>query len=368
MSRVWREKIGVIPLLAFGLTLIGLFILLSASGPLSLEKFGESYGFVRHQLLYGAIPGAIALGIGLLVPGKIWWRMAPMFFLSACLLLVAVLIPGVHTDFGSAKSWIDLGLFSFQPGEVAKAGLVLGGAWWLGKRNREEMAQVEKTLVPFLGWLTCLGILFALEPDVGSLAVIIAIACALYLAAGAPWKHLAFLGVGSVLVFTLLIRLAPYRAERFMTFLHPELDPQGVGYHINQAFLAIGSGGLFGVGFGHSRQKFEYLPEVLGDSIFAVFAEEMGFIGSIALLLMIGYFLWVLLQQAKQLPRREALLCTGFATWVGVQTAVNVGAMLGLAPLTGVPLPFVSYGGTALVVLLGMSGVVARLIREERIG
>lgn len=363
---IWRRLPWRIPVLATFLTVLGLMILLSASGPVSLEKFGEGYGLVRHQLLYGALPGFFALFLGLLVPSRWWWKAAPGLFLCGLFLLVAVLIPGVHGTFGTAKSWIDLGPFSFQPGELMKGALVLALAWWLARRNGSDMQQAEQTLLPFVMWMGVLGVLFALEPDVGGYAIVLAIAGVLYVAAGAPWKHIALLAAGGALAFLLLIRLAPYRAERFMTFLHPELDPQGIGYHINQAFLAVGSGGIFGLGFGHSRQKFEYLPEVAGDSIFAIFAEEMGFVGSVALLALLAWFVWELLREAKRLDRRGALLCVGIAAWVGMQTLVNVGAMLGLAPLTGVPLPFISYGGTALVMLLGMSGITARVVADAR--
>jgi cell division protein FtsW len=339
---------------------------MSASEPLSLEKFGESYGFLRHQVIVGALPGIAALLVGLAVPSRWWFRMAPAIFVASIALLVAVLIPGVYGNFGTAKSWISVGPFSFQPGELMKGAIVLAGAVWFARRSEDAMVSVEQTLFPFILWLGLVGGLFALQPDIGGFAIVAAIAGLLYLAAGAPWKHLAILLGGGMLLFALLIRVAPYRAERFMTFLHPELDPQGIGYHINQAFLAVGSGGFLGLGFGHSRQKFEYLPEVVGDSIFAVFAEEMGFVGGVMLLGLLWYFVHVILREGKRLDRRGALLMVGFAGWVGVQTAVNVGAMLGLAPLTGVPLPFISYGGTALVVLLGMTGLITRTIADQR--
>ncbi|NQV12167.1 FtsW/RodA/SpoVE family cell cycle protein, partial [Candidatus Uhrbacteria bacterium] len=196
---------------------------------------------------------------------------------------------------------------------------------------------------------------------------IIAIALAVYFVAGASWKHLLFMGGGGSALFFLLIRLAPYRAARFTTFLHPELDPQGVGYHINQAMLAIGSGGVFGLGYGHSRQKFQYLPEVAGDSIFAVIAEELGFIISTALILLYVFFARQMLRLANNAPDKfSKYVVVGVMVWIVFQAFVNIAAMLGLMPITGIPLPFVSYGGTSMVVMLAAMGIVLNISKYRK--
>ena len=356
----------------FGLTVClvigGLAILASATGPTGFEKFQDTFSFVRHQLLLGVLPGLTLLLIAWRLPARMWERLATPFFFCVLALLVLVLLPGVHASFGTAKSWIDLGPFAFQPAEVMKIAWILFLAKWFALREGERLADPREGLYPFLLWVGLLAVLLVLQPDLGTLSILVAIAGGMYLTAGAPWKHVTALVVGSVVLLLLLIRLAPYRAERFMTFLHPELDPQGVGYHINQALLAIGSGGFFGLGFGHSRQKFEYLPEVAGDSVFAVMAEELGWVLTAGVLALL--FVWVrsVLRAGIGCNRFSQLVCTGVAIWIGTQVCVNVGAMLGLLPLTGVPLPFISYGGTAMVTQLFAFGIMLSLSRMRASG
>ena len=196
------------------------------------------------------------------------------------------------------------------------------------------------------------------------MSIMVAMALAVYFVGGASLWHLGLLGAAGVGLFALLIKVAPYRAARFMTFLHPEWDPKGVGYHINQALLAIGSGGLFGLGYGHSRQKFQYLPEVAGDSIFAVIAEEMGFFVATALLVLFLLLLYRGLRIAAAAPDAFGrYVVIGTLSWIVIQAFVNIGSMAGVLPMTGVTLPFVSYGGTSLAVTLASVGVVLNISR-----
>jgi cell division protein FtsW len=201
-----------------------------------------------------------------------------------------------------------------------------------------------------------------LQPDLGSLLVIGSIAFTAYFVAGANWSHIAaLLALGGAGLFV-IVKSAPYRAARLMTFLHPELDPLGRGYHINQAFLAIGSGGLFGLGLGHSRQKYAALPEVAGDSIFAVMAEELGFILTLGVLALYCVFLWKCLDISRRAPDAFGrFVAAGIGGWIFSQTMFNVGSMVGILPITGLPMPFVSYGGTALAVLLAAMGLMANI-------
>jgi cell division protein FtsW len=218
--------------------------------------------------------------------------------------------------------------------------------------------------LPFIFTFGLIALLIILQPDVGTLSVIGLMAVTMYFAAGAPWTHLGVLFLGGLAALGALIAAAPYRAARFTTFLYPEFDPQGVGYHINQALLAIGSGGFFGLGYGGSRQKFEYLPEVTSDSIFAVIAEEMGFVFSVALVLLFLWFFLRAMKTAKNAPDAFGKLVTvGVASWLGLQAMVNIGSMVGLVPMTGVTLPFVSYGGTSLAISLAAIGVVLNVSR-----
>lgn len=200
------------------------------------------------------------------------------------------------------------------------------------------------------------------------MAVIAGSALLMYLVAGAPIIWFAVLGCMGLGLLALLIKLTPYRAARFMTFLHPELDPQGIGYHINQAFLAIGSGGPFGLGYGHSRQKYLYLPEVAGDSIFAIIAEEMGFIATTLFLVALGYLVYRCFLIARGATDAFGkFLAVGIGSWLAIQTILNVGSMIGLLPITGVTLPFVSYGSSAFMSLAIGMGLIASISRSSRI-
>lgn len=208
-------------------------------------------------------------------------------------------------------------------------------------------------------------VLIFLQPDVGTMTIIVMIAMMIYFVAGASIKHLFAMGAAGIAGLAVLIKIAPYRAARFTVFLHPEIDPQGIGYHINQALLAIGSGGVFGLGFGHSRQKHLYLPEVIGDSIFAIIAEELGFIIVVIVLLL---FL-ALIYRGYQIARNShdvfgKLVVAGIISWIGFQSFVNISAMVGLLPITGLPLPFVSYGSSSLIVLFAAMGIVINISRQ----
>lgn len=346
-------------LLAFGF-----IALTSASGPIAYQRFGDAYWYVKHQVLFGLLPGLALFFITSRMDHRVWRRIAKPVFMVAVALLVAVFIPGIGAPWGTSRSWIGVGNLSFQPIEFAKFALLVYMAAWLERRGPEGLRDWREGLAPFLVTFGALALLVVLQPDLGGLTVLVAIAYTLYFLAGAPWRHLAGLAAGGAVALGILIKSAPYRAARLMTFLHPELDPQGIGYHINQAFLAIGSGGLLGLGLGHSRQKYMYLPEVIGDSVFAVIAEELGFIVTACVLALIAAFVLRIVSIARRSPDPFGrLLCAGAAGWVFGQTFMNVGSMVGLMPITGLPLPFVSYGGTALMTLLALMGVVASVSR-----
>lgn len=349
-----------------GLTLFGLIILTSASGPLGYEQFGDSYYFFKHQLFSGFLPGLIAMLIVMRLPYQRYKKFAvPMLVLSIAL-LVMVFIPGLGTDFGTfAKSWVLIGSFSFQPSEIVKLTFLMYLAAWMEQRAG-SLKDVREGLVPFLVILGIITVLMLLQPDFGTLSIIAAVAFMMYFVAGGPLTHLIGLGGVCLGAFAVAVQTSPYRAARFMTFLQPELDPQGIGYQINQALLAIGSGGLFGRGYGHSLQKFQYLPEVVGDSIFAVMSEELGFIFTTVYVIAFVAMLMRGFDIAQRAGDRFGrYLVVGILCWFGVQAFVNIGAIVGVLPLTGVPLPFMSYGGTSLVVSLVAAGVVLSVSRNS---
>ncbi len=350
-----------------GLVLFGLAMLASASWPMGFDKFDDGYYFLKHQIIFGLIPGVIGAIVASRIPYALYRQHAFAMLVISIVLLVLVFVPGLSAEFGSAKSWITVAGFSVQPSEIVKLTFLVYLAAWMEKRSKDDLHNVNTGLIPFM---TVLGIvmgLLILQPDTGSMAIIVAMSLAVYFVAGAPLRYFFIFGGLGAGLFWLLIKLSPYRAARLMTFLHPELDPQGIGYHINQALLAIGSGGLFGRGYGHSVQKFQYLPEVEGDSIFAVASEELGFVLIVAFLCLYVAFLQRGLTIADRAPDAFGrYLAVGITAWIGIQAFVNIGAMVGVLPITGVPLPFVSYGGTSLAVCLTAAGILMNISKEMK--
>jgi cell division protein FtsW len=350
--------------LAGALVLIGLVFLISASGPTAAQKFGDPWWLVRHQVLYGFIPGLLLFFVAFNLDTRRFKPLGRIALIASVALLALAFIPGLSADWSRAKSWIKLGALSFQPVELVKLGLAVFLAAWLDDLG-DDIRDWQKGLLPFIAVLGVLSLLIMKQPDLGSLTVVAAEAITVLFLAGAPWLHLTGLMAAGAGLLALAVKSAPYRTKRFMTFLHPELDLQGVGYHINQAFLAIGSGGILGLGLGHSRQKHLYLPEAIGDSIFAVMAEELGFVMVAALLVLLAVFFHRALTIARRAPDRfTRLLAGGIVGWLFFQTMFNIGSMVGLMPITGLPLPFVSYGGTALAVNLAAVGILANISRH----
>lgn len=345
------------------ITILGLVALTSASTPMGFAKFQDPYFYVKKQIILGLIPGTILFLALARLDYRRWRKLSWVFYASALLLLLLVFVPGVGMTLNGSRSWIGLWGHSFQPSELAKLAIILMAAHLLADPNR-RWENWKTGLLPVLAVLAPAFILILFQPDIGTLSILVVILLAMLFLAEIPKRQLAVLGMALAAAFMALMIAAPYRVERLTTFLHPELDPKGVGYHINQAFLAVGSGGFTGLGLGHSRQKFQYLPEVNSDSIFAIVAEETGFIVSslfVILFLLIG---WRGFQIAKAAPDEFGRLTAGGITvWFLWQSFLNIGAMVGALPLTGVPLPFVSHGGSALVVMLAAMGMVAGISR-----
>jgi len=359
----------LILIILFGLILsFGLIVLTSASSAVGFEKFGDSYYFVKQQLLHGFVPGLVLLIFLSLINYQKWKKLILPLFVLSVILLISVFLPGVGVEYGGAKSWISLGSITFQPSELVKLTFLLYLAIWLSKRDKENIRHFTKGFLPFIFIIGVISFLMALQPDIGTLLIIISTSIIVYFASGAKITHLFGLGVGSFGLMMLLIKLSPYRTARLMTFLHPELDPQGIGYHINQAFLAIGSGGIFGRGFGHSRQKFQYLPEVTGDSIFAIICEELGYFFAVFLIILFVLLFIRILKMADNCDDKFGkLLAIGIGSWFIVQAFINISAMIGLAPLTGIPLPFVSHGGTALAIGMAAFGILINISRQTKL-
>ena len=355
------------PLFFIILTLVvfGLAVLASASHVISQDKFGESYYFFSHQLLYSALPGVFLMILLSKLDYRHWKKAAVFLLLGSLALLILVFIPPLGLGFRGAKRWIDLGFFVFQPAEIAKLSFIIYLAAWLENR-KEEVKNFWSGLVPFLVIVGLVGIFLVLQPDIGTLGVLTIAAALVYFLAGGRIGHLIFVIFLGIAGLFLLIQFAPYRLDRFTVFMHPETDPQGIGYQINQAKLAVGSGGVFGLGYGQGRQKHNYLPEPISDSIFAIAAEELGFIGAFSLIFLFLAFCWRGLKVAKKAPDDFGrLLAGGIVSLISVQALINIAAILVLLPLTGIPLPFVSYGGTALLSILAACGILLNISRNK---
>lgn len=348
------------------LVVFGLLMLSSAASGIGLARFGDSYFFVKRQFIYGVVPGIIGLIFALTLTLEQLRRYSVPFFITIIVLLVAVLIPGIGQSYGGAQSWLAIGPISFQPSEFLKLALVMYLSAWLSVRG--EVSKDLKQGFVIFGLITGLAVgLVLLQPDVGTATIVAMIAVGMYFFSGAPYKYMvAILGAAGMGLFALILA-APYRFARITTFLNPDLDPQGAGYQIKQAFIAIGSGGWLGRGFGLSRAKFQYLPEAAGDSIFAIAAEELGFVIAVIIVLLFAYFFWRGLVVAERVKDPFGqLLIVGILIWVCGQSFINIGAMVGVFPLTGIPLPFISYGGTSLAALLTSIGIMLNISRQAK--
>ncbi len=350
--------------LVFILVILGLAMLSSAGIVEGQKKFDAPYHFFKHQLLYGALPGLALFLIASRINYKIWRKLALPILICVIGLVVLIFIPGFGVTVKGAQRWVNLGDFSFQPAEFLKLAIILYLAAWFSRRDSHISGHWAYSVVPFLLVLGFVGLLLILQPDIKTLALITLISMSLYFFAGAKPAHIMifFLAFGLVLA---ALSLEPYRFNRIKTYLNPSVDQQGASYHINQALLGVGSGGIFGLGYGQSKQKINYLPEPVGDSIFAVIVEEMGFVGGAVVL---GLFLVLMLTLVKIANNARdqfaKLYVLGVAVWIIAQAFVNIGAILNLIPLTGVPLPFFSFGSSSLVAILASLGIATNMARH----
>ncbi len=340
-------------------------MLSSASAVVSYDKFKSTYYYTIHQILFGLLPGLVCFYVASRIDYHVWERKAFFFLIASIGILLLVFLPGLGFEAGGAKRWVHLGPILFQPSEVVKLTFLLYLAAWLTKKGHAGMRDFSYGFLPFVILVGVIATLIILQPDMGTMGVIALLSCMMYFVAGASFSHLAIMMGGGVAFFFLLLKAAPYRMERFTIFLNPALDPLGSGYHINQALLAIGSGGLFGRGFGLSRQKYNYLPEVVGDSIFAVISEELGFLIAIAFIALLVFFALRGLRIARRAPDQFGFfVAVGIVSWFLFQSFINIGAMVAVLPLTGIPLPFVSYGGSALLVAMTAVGILVNISRQ----
>jgi cell division protein FtsW len=346
----------VVLLLISGLVVFGS----AALGVLAVQEV-KFYSVIKTQLIYALIGGSFALYLGMLIPFSFYKKYAYYLFGFALFITSLVFVPGLSMYHGGAHRWIDLGPISLQPSEALKFAFVIVVAFWCSE-YRNLFKNWKYGLLPYVLASGAVSLLLLAQPDFGTYLVIMTASFVTYFIGGARKKHIKIL-IGLALVgAVLLIAVRPYMLERVKTFFNSAHDPRGSSWQLNQSLIAIGSGGLTGRGLGQSVQKFNYLPEPIGDSVFAVMAEELGFIGVIFLISLYGIVGWRGYLIFKRTPNQFArLLSVGVVTIILTQTTLNIGSMLGILPLTGVPLPLVSHGGTALMVALFELGVLLNI-------
>ena len=353
------------------LLLVGLVIIYSISPVLShkiLGDVGRNF-FLYNQLSHLAVGLAGFFFASQWHYGR-WQKLIPILVVLSGLMLLLLMIPGLSLTKNGATRWLDLGPLSFQPAELLKFTSIILMASWFGNLGAEQLRQRAKTLMPTLGLLGVLSIfvLFA-QKDLGTMLVLAIIIVGMFFASGVSLRQLGVLlgrgsgvGVASIILF-------PHRLARITTFLNPNQGIDAQSYHLNQALIAIGSGGLWGLGVGKSVQVYGYLPEAANDSIFAIAGETFGLIGGIIILSLFGYLIYRGFRIALGAPTRYGqLLGLGIMLWVSSQMLINVTAMIGLIPLTGIPLPFLSYGGTSLVMLMVGMGIMVNISKYTERG
>ncbi len=349
------------------LVTLGFFIFSSASLGL-LARDGASFsGVAMNQFLFGIVGGLILMFVTSTIHYRFWRQYAFYICIGGVLVTLAVFIPGFGFEHGGARRWIHIGSISFQPAEIFKIAFIIYIATWLSGMKHAVKSFLHGTL-PFVGFVALAGTLLLLQPDTDTFLIIATASVAIFIIAGGRIRDVALMGLAAFLLLVILAFARPYIKDRILTFVDPSRDPQGAGYQINQSLIAIGSGGVIGRGYGQSIQKFEYLPEPIGDSVFAVYGEEFGFIGSVILLVLFVSFTVRGFRIASRAPDLFGmLLVAGLVTLIIGQAFLNVASMLGLAPLSGLPLPFISHGGTALLVTLASVGIILNVSKYQKV-
>ena len=375
-------KIDRLLLIVVGaLLVLGVVILSGVSASFSQEKFGNTTYFLFHQLLMGIIPGLIIGFIIFRLKLETLKKLSPYLIGVAILSMLAVFIPGLGIVSGGAPRWMNLGFATFQPSELLKFTFIIYLAAWLinpAKREKfiKDYKQIGKSLrhriinellglVPFLLVIGVVIILLVFQNDMSTLMVILGTAIVMYFIAMTPVWHsllVVLLCSGGALLF---IRMFPFRMKRILVFLNPNADPMGVGYQIKQIIIAVGSGGIFGLGLGASVQKFGFIPQTMADSIFAIYAEEAGFVGCFVLIFLYLFLLrrgFLIFKRSKD--NFSKFIAVGISFWLCFQGFFNMGAMIGLLPLTGIPLPFISYGGSHIIAELAAIGLLLNISKK----
>ena len=346
---------------------MGLFAFVSASLGVLARSEAKFYGVLFNQIAFGFIGGLFALWLGMKIPYLFWRKHAFYIFLITLILTVLVFVPSLGFSHGGARRWISLGPVSFQPAEILKIGFVIYFASWLAW-TRKRTEDFKYKIVPLVVLLGIVAAILLRQPDTKSLVLMVAATTAMLFVSGVSWKKVVTIISVGVVGIVVLALVRPYVMDRVKTFINPASDPRGSSYQLQQSLIAIGSGGIFGRGLGQSVQKFSYLPEPQGDSIFAVIGEEVGFVGS-TLLVVLYVFLGIRgYKIASRAPDAFGqYLVVGLITLLMAQSFLNMLSLVGLFPLTGVPLVFISHGGTSLAIALAAAGIVLNVSRYSKV-
>ncbi|HUC89016.1 MAG TPA: putative lipid II flippase FtsW [Candidatus Paceibacterota bacterium] len=352
--------------IVIALIIIGVIMFTSASLGILAKNESEFYGVIFNQFVFGLCGGLVALYFGLHIPYKFWREYSLIIFLISIALTTLVFVPHLGSIHGGARRWIDIFGISFQPVEFLKIGFIMYFAAWLSW-VKGRIKDVRFSILPLIICLSIIAFILLKQPDTKSLILITATALVMLFVSGLPWKYILGLFGASIIAFIILAAFKPYLMERINTFLNPNENGSGSSYQLQQSLIAVGSGGIFGRGLGQSIQKFNYLPEPQGDSIFAVIGEELGFVGCTIIICLFIAFALRGYRIAHYAPDSfSKLLVIGIITMITAQSFMNIASIIGVFPLTGVPLIFISHGGTALLLALGTMGIVLNISNSQK--
>ncbi len=342
------------------LSLVGLLFIFEASAVRSASEFGDSFHYLRLQIIWLTAGLVIMTFFAVFDYHKLYY-FAFIMMMTTIMFLIVVLIPGVGSKAGGARRWIDFGFFNIQPTELAKFSVIIYLSSWFIHKER-------KRFFSFLILIGFLILLIILQPDMGTAIIVFLLSIIIYYLSGGSLLHLFLLVPVSFGAFFLLIKVSPYRLNRLLAFFNPALDPLGITYHINQILISLSNGGILGQGFGASRQKYLFLPEAHTDSIFAILGEEFGFLGGCILIILYLVLIYKMYHVVRLAPDRYGkLLAGGIFAFFNLQIIINLAGVVNLFPLTGVPLPFLSYGGSNLLISFAMIGILMSIEKNVKV-
>ncbi len=342
------------------LSVVGLIFIFEASAVNSSRQFGDSLRYLKLQVVWIFL-GLVIMVIFSFIDYRKLYFLSFVSLIFTIILLVIVLIPGVGFKAGGARRWIDFGFFTLQPTELAKFSIIIYLSSWF--TNKEK-----KRFLPFITLIGFLVFLIILQPDMGTAIIVFLLSLTVYYFSGANLMDFVVIFGGALASFYFLVKISPYRFNRLLAFFNPAIDPLGISYHINQIFISLSFGGLFGRGFGASRQKYLFLPEAHTDSIFAIIGEEYGFIGGLVLISLYFIFIYKIYHLIRLAPDRLSKLVTiGIFAFFNLQFIINLAGIVGLFPITGVPLPFLSYGGSNLLISFALIGIMLNIEKRVKV-